>query len=83
MCLAVPAKVTKLLPNEMSEVQIGPLKQTVFTGLIENVQEGDYLIIHVGHAISRLDPDEALKTLELFSEIDEKFQTNYTTNEVR
>ncbi len=73
MCLAVPAKIVKILPDEKAMVDIGGVQQEISIGLVENVAAGDYVIVHVGFALSRLDPAEAQKTLDLFAEIDPDF----------
>lgn len=69
MCLAIPAKVVALNDGEMASVEIGGVKKDISVSLVEGVQVGDYVIIHTGFALSKLDPDEAEKTLELFAEI--------------
>lgn len=68
MCLAVPARVEKLLEGENAIVSVGGARHTISLSLVDGVQEGDYVIVHVGYALSRLDPDEAAKTLALFEE---------------
>ncbi len=68
MCLAVPAEVVALLPGEMARVSIGGVTKEVSLALVENVAVGDYVILHVGYALSRLDPKEAARTLTLLDE---------------
>ena len=68
MCLAVPAKITKLLDGEMAVANVGGASHTISLSLVEDVKVGDYVIAHVGYALSKLDPEEALKTLALFDE---------------
>lgn len=72
MCLAVPAKVVELLDDGMGVVELGGVRRDVSMELVKGVVVGDYVIIHVGYALQRLDPVEAEKTLELFEEIAEK-----------
>ncbi len=69
MCLAVPALVIELLPDDMALVDTGGIRSRVSVALLEEVQAGDYVIVHVGHAINRLDVEEAEKTLALFAEL--------------
>lgn len=69
MCLAVPVKVLKLLDTGEAIVDLSGVQSRVSTMLLDEVSEGDYVIIHVGHAIARLDVEEAEKTLALFREI--------------
>lgn len=68
MCLAVPARVVELLPEERAIVEVGGFRQEISLGLLEDVRLDDYVIVHVGFALRRLDPEEAQKTLELFAE---------------
>ncbi|MQX35504.1 HypC/HybG/HupF family hydrogenase formation chaperone [Roseospira navarrensis] len=69
MCLAVPARVTDLLPDAMARVDVGGIGKTVSVALVEDLAVGDYVILHVGHALARLDPEEAEKTLALIQEM--------------
>jgi hydrogenase expression/formation protein HypC len=69
MCLAIPAKVIELLEHDQALVEVGGVHNRVSLLLVENVAVGDYVIVHVGFAITRLDAEEAEKTLELFAEI--------------
>ncbi|OIQ91426.1 hydrogenase-2 operon protein HybG [mine drainage metagenome] len=68
MCLALPAQVTELLPDDMATVMLGGVAKEVSVALVEDVALGDYVIVHVGFALSKLDPEEAEKTLALFAE---------------
>lgn len=65
MCLALPAKVVELDGAESAVVELGGVRQKVNLGLVEEVRLGDFLIIHVGYALTKLDPVEAEKTLSL------------------
>ncbi len=69
MCLAVPVRVSTLLDDQWAEVEVGGICSRVSTALIDGVAPGDYVIVHAGFAITRLDVDEAEKTLALFAEI--------------
>ncbi|MHB1203556.1 MAG: HypC/HybG/HupF family hydrogenase formation chaperone [Acidithiobacillus sp.] len=69
MCLAVPARVERLLDNEMAVVEMDGLRKEISLALVDGVREGDYVILHVGYALSRLDPEEAERTLALFAEL--------------
>jgi len=59
----------QVLEGDQALVDIGGVQSRVSTALIESVAEGDYVIVHVGHAIARLDVEEAERTLALFQEI--------------
>ena len=68
MCLAIPIRVDALLPDEMARVTLNGVSKCVSIALLEDVRVGDYLLIHVGYALARLDPDEAEQTLALMRE---------------
>jgi hydrogenase expression/formation protein HypC len=68
MCLAIPVQVTELLDDNMARVSLDGVGKVISLALVDNVQPGDYVILHVGYALSRLDPDEAAKTLALLAE---------------
>ena len=67
MCLAVPAKVVEIR-GEAAVVELGDIRKEISLILLTDVQVGDFVIVHVGFALSKLDPDEARKTLALFAE---------------
>ena len=54
----------------MARVELGGVLKEVSLALVEGVQPGDYVIVHVGYALSRLDPEEAARTLALFAEME-------------
>jgi hydrogenase expression/formation protein HypC len=68
MCLAIPIRVEALLADGMARVTLSGVSKIVSIALVEDVQPGDYLLIHVGYALARLDPDEAERTLALMRE---------------
>lgn len=69
MCLAIPARVVELRPGQRALVDVGGVRREVSVQLVDDVRLDDYLIVHVGFALSRLDPQEAAQTLALFEEI--------------
>lgn len=72
MCLAIPAKISKLLVDHYAIVTIGGIEKKISIALLDDVSVGDYVIIHVGYALTRLDEDEAKKTLDLFGQMQQK-----------
>ena len=70
MCLAIPAKVIALLEEDLATVEVGGVRKDVSVALLDDVAVGDYVILHVGFALSRLDPKEAEQTLALLAEVD-------------
>jgi hydrogenase expression/formation protein HypC len=69
MCLALPARVVQRLDGEQAVVELGGVKKTVSLALVPEAQPGDYVIVHVGHAIGLVDAQEAERTLALFAEM--------------
>lgn len=69
MCLAIPSKVVELKNNHMALVEISGITKEISVQLVPNVKVGDYVIVHVGYALSIMDHDEADKSLELLNEI--------------
>ncbi|MDR3514663.1 MAG: HypC/HybG/HupF family hydrogenase formation chaperone [Azospirillaceae bacterium] len=68
MCLALPARIVALLADDEAVVDLGGVHKTISLALVDDVALGDYVIIHTGYALSRLDPAEAATTLALISE---------------
>ena len=68
MCLAVPMKVTEI-EGPIAQVEQGGVRRQARVDLVEGIEVGDYVIIHAGVAIDRLDPEEAEETLRLFAEM--------------
>lgn len=69
MCLAIPVKVTALPGDQWAEIEVGGIHSRISIALVDDVAVGDYLIVHAGFAITRLDVAEAEKTLALFEQI--------------
>jgi len=69
MCLALPARVVELRDNELGVVDLGGVRKEISLALVEDVQAGDYVIVHGGYALSKLDVDEAEATLRMFAEM--------------
>jgi hydrogenase expression/formation protein HypC len=69
MCLALPAQIVDLYPaTNMATASVGNVKVEVSLALVDDVALGDYVLVHVGYALNKIDEDEALKTLALFAE---------------
>ena len=69
MCLALPARVVAVKDDTLATVDLGGVRKEVSIALVPEARLGDYVIVHVGHAIGLVDPDEAARTLALFAEI--------------
>lgn len=61
--------MVELRAHEQALVDLGGIRKSISVALVPEAQVGDYVIIHVGHAIGVLDPDEARQTLALFAQM--------------
>ena len=71
ICLAIPVKVVEVGAGDTAIVELGGVRKEISLALLSDVQVGDYVILHVGYALSKLDPEEAEKTLALFAELNQ------------
>ncbi|MCL2626660.1 MAG: HypC/HybG/HupF family hydrogenase formation chaperone [Cystobacterineae bacterium] len=71
MCLAVPAKIIRLLENQEAVVDMGGVFQTISTAFVPEARVGQHVVVHVGFALSILDEEEARKSLALFESLPE------------
>ena len=67
MCLAIPARVAEIRDGDLAVEELGGVRKEVSVALVAGVVEGDYVIVHVGYALTRLDPEEAARTLALMA----------------
>lgn len=68
MCLAIPARVVEIGADDQATVDLGGVRKDISLALVDGVSVGDYVILHVGYALTRLDPEEAEKTLAVMAE---------------
>jgi hydrogenase expression/formation protein HypC len=74
MCLAIPGKVVEIYSNEglqMARVRFGGVTREACLDYVPETQLGDYVLVHVGFAISRVDEEEARRTYEALAELDQ------------
>ncbi len=75
MCLAIPGRIVEMVDeeNHLAKVDVGGVRRNVNIGMFEDgeVNIGDYVLIHVGFAMSKIDEREAEETLRLLKEIGE------------
>lgn len=64
MCLAIPVQISEILEGERAMASAAGILREIDTSLVDDVQVGDYVILHVGYALSKLDESEAQRTLE-------------------
>ncbi len=69
MCLAIPARVDELTGSDGAIVNLGGMRKEISLALVEDIAVGDYVIVHVGYALQKLDTDEAERTLAEFAEL--------------
>ena len=70
MCLAIPARVVELRDADLAVIDLGGVRKEISLALVEDVRPGDFVIVHVGYALQKVDPEEAEKTLALFAGLD-------------
>ena len=75
MCLAIPGKIVEIvdLDNRIAKVEVGGVKRNINIGMLgeDEAKVGDYVLIHVGFAMSKVDEHEAHETLRVLKEIGE------------
>jgi hydrogenase expression/formation protein HypC len=80
MCLALPVEITSVNQEEETAVaSLNGIKKEISIALVDDLQEGDYVLLHVGYALNKISPEEAEKTLAIMSEsglMDQSLQEN-------
>ena len=72
MCLSIPSKVIEIDENNVATVETLGVTRKVSLGLIsEEIKVGEYVLIHVGYAMQKIDPQFALESLEVYQKIAE------------
>jgi hydrogenase expression/formation protein HypC len=76
MCLAIPGQVVELVDEEkrLAKVDVAGVIRNVNIGLLEDIGPGDWVLIHVGFALSKVDEKEAQATLGLLQRMGEAFE---------
>ena len=69
MCLAIPALVVERVEDDDAIIDSGGVTKRISLALVPEAAVGDYVIVHAGYAISRLDAEEAAQTLALFAQM--------------
>jgi len=67
MCLAIPALIEELATPGNAIVNLGGVRKEISLALVEDAAVGDYVIVHVGYALQKLDQEEAKRTLAMFA----------------
>ena len=68
MCLAIPMKIIHI-KEEFAEVETGRLRRTINIAMLPQIRIGDYVLVHAGFAIQKIEPEKAKETLRLIDEI--------------
>lgn len=73
MCLAIPGRIIEIVDeeNSIAKVEVAGVRRNINTGMLDKTQVGDYVLIHVGFAMSKIDEHEAAETLRVLKEIGE------------
>lgn len=69
MCLAVPAEVIEILDGDLAVIDVGGAKTRISLQLVDDVAAGDFVLVHAGFAIEKVNEAEAARTMELFEEL--------------
>jgi len=75
MCLSIPSKIVEILPDNFAIVDTMGVKRKVSLDLMpEPVKVGDYVLIHVGYAMTKMSEEDALESIKVYEEIIEKLE---------
>ena len=69
MCLAIPTRIEHFTVDDNAIVELSGVRKEISLALVEQVEPGDYVIVHAGYAIQKLNVEEAERTLALFDEL--------------
>jgi hydrogenase expression/formation protein HypC len=76
MCLAIPGQVVAIVDeeNRLAQVNVAGVRRNVNIGLLDRADAGDWVLIHVGFALSKVDEDEAKATLDLLQRMGDAYE---------
>lgn len=76
MCLAIPGQIIEItdVGNHLATVEVAGVRRTVNVGLLDGTAPGDWVLIHVGFALSRIDEEEAMATLDLLEQMGAEYE---------
>jgi hydrogenase expression/formation protein HypC len=69
MCLAIPARIEELTTPGNAIVNLGGVRKEISLALVDEAAIGEYVIVHVGYALQKVDQEEAERTLQMFAEM--------------
>lgn len=84
MCLAIPGKIVEITDaeNQIAKIEVGGVRRGVNIGMLDDIKIGDWVLVHVGFAMSKIDEKEAAETLRVLQELgayEEEFEQFQTT----
>ena len=76
MCLAIPGQIIEIVdePRSLARVEVAGVRRTVNIGLLDDAGMGDWVLIHVGFAISQIDEEEAVATRQLLEDMGAEYE---------
>jgi hydrogenase expression/formation protein HypC len=76
VCLAIPGQIVEITDevNRLASVEVVGVRRTVNVGLLDSAEPGDWVLIHVGFALSRVDEEEAAATLRLLEQMGTEYE---------
>ncbi|MFA0765688.1 MAG: hypothetical protein BDTLLHRC_000641 [Candidatus Fervidibacter sp.] len=76
MCLAIPGRIVEIVDEEkrLAKAEVSGVRRTISVGLLDEVQIGDWVLIHVGFAIQKVDEAEARRTLDFLRQLGQTYQ---------
>jgi hydrogenase expression/formation protein HypC len=76
MCLAIPGQVLEMVdvPNRLARVDVVGVRRTINVGLLDDIGPGDWVLVHVGFALSRIDEEEARATHLLLQQMGAEYE---------
>ena len=72
MCLSIPAEIISIEENDLALVSVGGTRYKASLKLVDGVNKGDFILLHSGYAIGKIDKDRAVETLKLMETIKRK-----------
>ncbi|MGI8622055.1 MAG: HypC/HybG/HupF family hydrogenase formation chaperone [Solirubrobacteraceae bacterium] len=77
MCLAIPGQLVEMVDevNLLAKVEVAGVRRTINVGLLDDAAVGDWVLVHVGFAMSRIDEDEAAATLAMLKAMGAEFDS--------
>lgn len=85
MCLAIPSKVVSIdiKTNSVTLETLGVQRQASLDLMSEEVHIGEYVLLHIGYVMSKIDEEDALQSIKLYEEMIEKMEDEYVDEEYR